>query len=415
VIWWSKMMMPLLKKPEGNNAIRAIMSARPEINFGGGWGNHQAPEKLRACFEEVVRNDFHAASRYSKTKGNERFLEVLVDRLEDGVYGRKGIGLENIISGNGSTELTAGLFKILLQKGDSVLFSDPCYLNYPTQATMEGQEVKVQRIPILDEGLNFLPRTGSEAFLADFEQIIESTAPRAVVIATPDNPTSQVWPSEVVEKMCQITLKHRAWMVLDLSYRSIHFGERPEYYGLNFRNYENLITIHSFSKDFSLLGLRAAYVIAREDVIEQLEHLEGARNLSPNTLVQMALLKFFEGSTPEEIEGYFEENRQKYLKTSQVMTGALRVALPNPTLLVPTGGFYVILKIAGYDFRNDVEFAAALAEREKTAVVPGSAFGKVLDGSLRLSYAPLVEQPEMIEEGVVRLARTLKNGVGFHE
>ncbi|MDO8339687.1 MAG: aminotransferase class I/II-fold pyridoxal phosphate-dependent enzyme, partial [Candidatus Burarchaeum sp.] len=141
-------MMPLLKKPEGNNAIRNIMSANPEINFGGGWGNHRAPERLRLCFEEVVRNEFHAASRYSKTKGNEKFLEVLVDRLEDGIYGRKGISLKNIISGNGSTELAACLFKTLLQEGDRMLLSDPCYLNYPAQATSQCRDVEIKNGPV---------------------------------------------------------------------------------------------------------------------------------------------------------------------------------------------------------------------------------------------------------------------------
>jgi len=226
------MHMPLLKKPEGNNAIRSIMSATPEINFGGGWGNHQAPEKLRLCFEDVIRNNFHAASRYSKTKGNDRFLEVLVEKLEDGVYERKNIQPKNMISGNGSTELTACLFKLLLQEGDRVLLSNPCYVNYPTQATIEGGHVEVRRIVVLDEKLKFQPATDSETFLQNLEQMIDMVRPRMMIIATPDNPLSQVWPSEVVEKMCEIALRHQVWLVMDVSYRSIYFGERPSYYKL---------------------------------------------------------------------------------------------------------------------------------------------------------------------------------------
>jgi aspartate/methionine/tyrosine aminotransferase len=402
------MPMPLLKKSEGNNAIASIMSARPEINFGGGWGNHAAPEKLRLCFEDVIRNNFHAASRYSKTRGNDRFLEVLTEKLEAGVYERKNIQLKNVISGNGSTELTACLFKSLLQEGDRVLLSDPCYANYLTQAATEGRHVEVKRIAVLDKKLNFLPATSEGKFLQDFEQKIDIVKPRLMIITTPDNPLSQVWPSEVVEKMCEIALRHQVWLALDVSYRSIHFGERPSYYKLSFNDYENLITIHSFSKDFSLLGFRAAYIIAREDVILQLEHLEGARNLSPTTLVQMGLLKFFENSNPQELEAYFKENRLKYLRTSQIMVEALRKELGKPTLLTPNGGFYVILNIADYGFKNDAEFAARLSNEQKVAVVPGSAFGKRLKDSLRLSYAPHVEQQDLIEEGVWRLGKCLK-------
>ncbi|MDO8339626.1 MAG: pyridoxal phosphate-dependent aminotransferase, partial [Candidatus Burarchaeum sp.] len=277
------------------------------------------------------------------------------------------------------------------------------------QATIECRDVEIKYVPVIDEKLKFIPATDSERFLKDFERTIEITKPRLIVIATPDNPTSQVWPSDVVEKMCKISLKHKTWFVMDLSYRSIYFAERPDYYKLSFRDYENLITIHSFSKDFSLLGLRAAYVIAREDVIAQLEHIEGARNLSPVTLVQLALLKFFEQSTTQELEEYFQGNRQKYQKASEVMVGALRKELTMPTLLVPNSGFYTILKIASYGIESDVDFASKLSEQERTAVVPGSAFGETLRGSLRLSYAPLVENPGMIAEGVRRLAKMLKN------
>jgi len=140
----------------------------------------------------------------------------------------------------------------------------------------------------------------------------------------------------------------------------------------------------------------------------QLEYIEGARNLSPTTLVQMGLLRFFESSTPQELEAYFRETRLKYLGASRVMTEALRKELEKPILLTPNGGFYVILNIADYGFKNDVEFAASLSDKQKVSVVPGSAFGNALKDSLRLSYAPHVEQHGLIEEGVRRLGRCLK-------
>jgi aspartate/methionine/tyrosine aminotransferase len=270
---------------------------------------------------------------------------------------------------------------------------------------LEVINVNVKRFPVLDERLNFLPATNPKEFLASFERVIKVQKPRLVLIATPDNPTSQVWPPDIIEKMCEITLKHHVWFAMDLAYRSIYFGQKPSYFGLSFRDYENLITIHSFSKDFSLLGLRSSYIIAREDVIENLESVEGARSLSPVTLAQLALLKYFARSTSQEIDEYFDENRKRYLKASETMVSSLYKNIPTPIILTPTGGFYLVLNIANYGFRSDVEFAALLSQREKTAVVPGSVFGSASVGSLRLSYAPVVDQPNLINEGIKRLAR----------
>ena len=71
----------------------------------------------------------------------------------------------------------------------------------------------------------------------------------------------------------------------------------------------------------------------------------------------------------------------------------------------PGGAFYLFPNISRLGLKSQ-EFCEALLEREKVAVVPGSAFGA--EGYVRMSYAT---SDETIQKGAARLAnfcRSLK-------
>ena len=67
----------------------------------------------------------------------------------------------------------------------------------------------------------------------------------------------------------------------------------------------------------------------------------------------------------------------------------------------PAGAFYIFAKIpAGY-LQDDVAFARDLAQKDKLAVVPGSAFGPGGEGFIRISYAASMAQ---LKEAMARLS-----------
>ena len=57
----------------------------------------------------------------------------------------------------------------------------------------------------------------------------------------------------------------------------------------------------------------------------------------------------------------------------------------------PLGAFYIFPSIKKFKMTSD-EFATKLLEKEKLAVVPGTAFGNSGEGFIRISYAYSIEQ-----------------------
>jgi aminotransferase len=67
----------------------------------------------------------------------------------------------------------------------------------------------------------------------------------------------------------------------------------------------------------------------------------------------------------------------------------------------PLGAFYVFPDISKTNLTSE-EFAEALLNEEKVAVVPGTAFGPSGEGHIRCSYAYSTEQ---LQEALKRIAR----------
>jgi 2-aminoadipate transaminase len=159
----------------------------------------------------------------------------------------------------------------------------------------------------------------------------------------------------------------------------------------------------SFSKILSP-GMRLGWVIAPEPLIERLEMARQMSDVCPNPLTQALVNQLCQ-------ENYFADHipflRKQYQGRCNAMLKALTAYMPADILWTePQGGFYVWLT-----FPDTVDTLKMLpqAVEKKVAYVIGSAFsasGK-LKNSLRLSFSR--ETETVIEEGIRRLAETIKN------
>jgi histidinol-phosphate aminotransferase len=98
-----------------------------------------------------------------------------------------------------------------------------------------------------------------------YGKLAEMPASKVIYLANPNNPTGIAHRREDIERM----LTQDTLVVLDEAYN--------EFYGVScvdlLGRYSNLIVLRSFSKAFSLAGLRCGYVVARPDVIASLHRL----------------------------------------------------------------------------------------------------------------------------------------------
>jgi len=395
--WLSERARRAVERP---SAIREIMSLvadykrHPEkyprrlIYMAGGWPQDPPPEFLREALVEVAEREFASTAGYPPTRGDPEFVDALA-AYEREVFGRT-VESEEILSGLGSTALTGALFLALLDEGSELILASPAYLNYERQVSVEVGRVRIRRWPILREG----------RFDPDLEELKEMVTEntRAILISTPGNPDGQVFSDEQLRAVSDLAEDRGVWLLIDVAYRAFHYDGSPRYLSRERRDHE--VWICSLSKELRIPGWRVGYVYADPGLIRALETIEQARTLAPCRPIQRAIARMVESVDPGELRRYLlEYTPRKYGKVASY-TAELLGSVEGLRILEPAGGFYVFFSIEELGVGSK-EFSDGLLRGYQVAVVPGRDFGA--EGWIRASFAPLVEEVELIEEGVERM------------
>lgn len=160
---------------------------------------------------------------------------------------------EFIVAANGSNELMYTIAMAIISKGTKVLIPTPTFFLYEKiVAVFEGEVVPV-------------PAKNDLSF--DVDTIIataRSEKPSLIVLNSPNSPTGQMLTADEVELIITST---DALVLVDEAY--IEFANAPSILPL-VRKYDRLIVLRTFSKAFSLAGLRIGYLVAQPALCAEL-------------------------------------------------------------------------------------------------------------------------------------------------
>jgi len=182
-----------------------------------------------------------------------------------------------IVAGNGMDELLALVLRAFVDPGDTVLTTYPTYTLYEVLCNLHGASI---RHIDLDENYQ-LP----EAFFR---------APaRLCFLSRPNAPSGVAAPRADVERLCR---EFSGLVVIDEAYAEFahdHCMDLPKYF-------ENAIVMRSFSKSFSLAGMRLGTAVARPEIIREFMKVKDSYNLSAVAQVAGAAavgdLKYMQGN-----------------------------------------------------------------------------------------------------------------------
>ncbi len=390
---------------ENPSSIREIMNVvadfrkHPEkyprrlIYFGGGWPQDPPPESLKRAFIEVIESNegFLQAARYPPTRGDPDFLESLIV-YEKEIFG-KDVEESELISGLGSTDLAASLFFSILDPGDEVILTNPCYLNYTRQIEIIGRlGVKIKRWRTVHDG-EFSPN------LDELQDLITDKT-KLILLVTPGNPDGQVFDEKLFEGIVDVASEMGVLVGIDVAYRAFHYGGGiPSYFSRPRK--ENEIWIATLSKELRVPGWRMGYIIADPTLVRAIETIQQATTLCPAHPQQLAFVKMLsqEGIIEELRRFMLEETPKKYGKVASEVCNELS-RTPKIRYLRPAGGFYVFFDIRKV-MNNSKKFVSELLEEWQGALAPGIDFG--MEGWVRLSFAPVVEDHDLLKEGMKRI------------
>jgi len=209
-----------------------------------------------------------------------------------------GIDKDNILVGNGSTEILYTLADSFIASNDKVAIVEPTFLEYAHASRRNNATIE----HILMDNLRIDD---------SIEERIASCKPKMLFICNPNNPTGILADDKYIETILEQCYDDDTIVVLDESF--IEFTGRGGYVK-RVAEYDNLIVVRSLTKVFGLAGLRIGYCVASKDVVDILQRVKVP--WSVNALAQIAGVEALNDSEYlEKSRSLIEEERSFLLGT----------------------------------------------------------------------------------------------------
>lgn len=212
-----------------------------------------------------------------KTVKTNRYPDPEAKELRNLLARQFKVKPENILHGNGSDELIQCLITTF---GGPVLFPTPTFSMYGIISQAQGEESA--GIP-LDKKFDI--------DISEMLKAVKKRDPKLIFLSSPNNPTGNAFSSD---RMLKIIKQSKGLVVVDEAYQA--FSDKKSFVPL-LKKYPNLIILKTLSK-IGLAGLRVGFMIARKDVIDEVNKVRLPFNLnslsqklSVETLKKSALMR----------------------------------------------------------------------------------------------------------------------------
>ena len=294
------------------------------------------------------------------------------------------VGVEDIYTGNGVSELINLSMSALLDNGDEVLLPAPDYPLWTACVTLAGGRPVHD---VCDEQSEWYPD------IDDMRAKITDRT-KAIVIINPNNPTGALYPKEVLEQIVEVAREHQLMIFSDEIY------DRLVMDGLEHTSIASLapdlfcVTYSGLSKSHMIAGYRIGWMILSgnkaiaKDYIEGLDMLTNMRicsNVPAQSIVQTAL------GGHQSVNDYLVPGGRIYEQREYIYE-ALN-SIDGITAVKPKAAFYIFPKIdvRKFNIHDDEQFALDLLHDEKLLIVQGTGFNWKDPDHFRVVYLPRVE------------------------
>ena len=373
------------------NAMKAAARARGEdiVDLGMGNPDGAPPAHVIAKLAEVAAKP--TAHRYSASKGIPGLRKA-----QAAYYQRRfNVTLDpdrEVIVTLGSKEGLANLAQAITAPGDVVLAPNPSYPIHSFGFIIAGAAIRS------------IPAAPGPDFFDRLENAMRFTVPRprVLVIGYPSNPTAYVADKPFYEKLVAFAKEAGLWIISDLAYAEIYFGDTPTPSILEIDGAKDVaVEFTSMSKTYSMAGWRIGFAVGNPVLIDALARVKSYLDYGAFTPIQAAATAALNG--PQDIIDF---NRKLYRKRRDVLVDCFgRAGWDIP---VPQASMFAWAPIPE-QFREmgSMEFSKRLLSEAHIAVAPGVGFGEEGEGYVRIA---LVENEQRLRQAARGVKKFLAKG-----
>ncbi len=349
------------------------------------------------CILNTMSETLAVSEGYSDSKG------VLEAREAIAVYNRskgiEGVGVNEIYTGNGVSELIMMCMQGLLDSGDEILIPSPDYPLWTGAATLSGGTVVHY---ICDERSAWMPDT------ADIRRKITPKT-KGIVIINPNNPTGALYEQAVLEEIAALAREYGLLVFADEIYdRLLMDGSTHKSFAALAPDLP-VITLNGLSKSHLVAGYRCGWMSISGDRARIKGYIEGLNMLSSmrlcsNVPAQRAIKPALQDL--HATDALLLPGGRIYQQREAVCAALDRI--DGISYVKPRAAFYVFPKIDAkrFNIKSDEQFVLDFLREKQVLLVHGGGFHWEAPDHFRIVYLPEVE---VLAEAIEKLGDFLKD------
>lgn len=351
-----------------------------KLNIGNPAPFHfTAPDEI---IQDMIYN-LREAEGYSDSKGIFSARKAIMQYSQ--IKQLPNVGLQDIYTGNGVSELITMAMQGLLDNGDEILVPAPDYPLWTAAVTLAGGNAVHY---MCDEQNEWNPD------IEDMRKKITKKT-KGIVIINPNNPTGALYSEEILKEIVQVARENELILFSDEIY------DRLVMDGLKHISVASLapdvpcVTFNGLSKSHRVAGFRCGWMCISGDkkrikgYIEGLNLLSSMRlcsNVPAQQIIQTALGGYQSSDELLQPGGRIYEQRECVYNALCEIDGVSAVK--------PKAAFYIFPKIDKYKFhiKDDEQFVLDFLRKKKILLVHGRAFHYPEPDHVRIVYLPNTKQ-----------------------
>ncbi|PID65359.1 MAG: aminotransferase [Gammaproteobacteria bacterium] len=365
---------------EAANVLEAAGHNILKLNIGNPapFGLHAEDHVCQALIDNLP-----AAQGYCESKGIVVAREAIF--AESQRHGFQNISVDDIILGNGVSELIVMAMQALLNDGDEMLIPMPDYPLWTAATRLAGGTAVHYRC---DESHDWNPD------IDDMRAKI-SNKTKGIVLINPNNPTGSVYSRETLLAVAELARQHHLPVFVDEIYDKILYDKAEHIPFASLQDDLLVISLNGLSKSYRLAGFRAGWMT-----------ISGCKNHAKSYLAGLNMLASMRLCANVQAQYVIPEalNHDKTIHELTLPTGRLGEQrdiayrllndIEGVSCTKPRGAIYCFAKLdqKRFNIQDDEKMMLDLVTHQQMLLVQGTAFNWDLPDHFRMVFLPNAEQ-----------------------
>ena len=279
-------------------------SGRDIIHLQIGEPDFSTPDCIKEAACKAIRD---GKTQYTHSQGIIELREAISDHYAQEY--NVSVHPDQVFVTPGTSPAMLLTFSALLQQGDSVILSDPCYACYPNFIRYAGAHC--QRVPVYEQD-------GFQFRVADIQKHLEKRT-KGILINSPANPTGTLLSAQRLQRICDLGLT----VFSDEIYHGLVY-EGQEHSALEYT--PNCIVFNGFSKLYAMTGWRLGYMLVPKSLVPTMLKIQQNFLICTSAVAQWAGLAAFRDPLSQTIEDpLHSENEERFVLIGRSIQGRLLI------------------------------------------------------------------------------------------